>query len=246
LPEALRKKRVAWGALVGVVGAIALGAILIVRGDAVEPADVPVSCSVYDSDGGVRLTVEGEVTQSEAEHGCNELAARLSGDYSYWKLGAPPLPESEPSLVCALLSPEGNGTTAMVEEDPATFASTATSICGRLAHAGWIQDEAGAPGPWQREFASAVAAQEAIELEEQEVREAEAAEREATEAAIAACVERAEAAEEAELEEIERQVEAEVAAAATESEEYRIEEEGWEREEDAWEDGEAAIERCER
>lgn len=225
--------------------AAAAVSILVLRGAASDPADVPFNCAVHDSDASVQFALEGLVTAAEAEGGCEEIAARFSGSASYWKVGISPLPTDEPRQVCALISPDG-AATATVEENPDSFATSATSICGRLAHAGWTQDESAAAGPWQREFAAAVAAQEAIELEEQEAREAEAAEREREEAVVEACGERAEAQETAELEAIERETEARLDAAASESEEYRIEEEGWSREEDAWERGEAAFEACGR
>lgn len=234
----------AGGALAALCGLVAAAAVVFfVEGD--EPADVPINCSVYDSEESVRLTAQGTVTEKEAESGCAGLAADLSGDSSYWKVGAPLLPESEPRLVCALLGPADDGGRVIVEENGEAFTSVATGICGRLAHEGWTQDASVGRGPWQRDYDTEMLAQELIEEEEQEQREAEVAAIEAEEEVIYACQERAEAAEEAELETIERETE-EAMAGASESEEFAIEEEGWAREEEAWERGEAAYEACER
>lgn len=227
-------------ALSGIV--IAVGVVVFV--DEEKPATVPISCSVYDSDESVRLSVEGMVEEEKAKSGCQALAAELSGSSSYWIVGTPGLPEEEPRLVCAQLGPEDESGRIIVEENPEMFASAATGICGRLAHAGWTQDESVERGPWQQEFVTEALAREAIEREEQEQREIEVAAIEEEEEAIFACQERAEAAEEAELEGIERETE-ERLEKATESEEFNIEEESWAEEEAAWERGEAAFEVCE-
>lgn len=238
-----RRPFVAGGALAGLCGVIAaLAVVFLVDGG--EPANVPIDCTVYDSDESVRLTVQGTVTEKEAESGCNALAAQLSGSSSYWIVGRPAVPGSEPQLICALLGPADEGGRVIVEEDGEVLVSGATGICGRLAHEGWTQDETVGRGPWQREYDVEVLARELAEAEEQEQREAEIAAIEAEEEAIYACQERAEEAEEAELEAIERETE-ERMEAAPEAEEFDIEEEGWNEEEEAWDRGEVAIEACE-
>lgn len=232
------------GALAAVCGVIAAGAVaFFVNGD--EAADVQISCSVYDSEETVLLTAQGTVTEKEAESGCEELAADLSGSNSYWVVGTPPAPESQPELACALLGPEDVGGRVIVEENPEAFVSEATSICGRLAHEGWTQDGSVTRGPWLHEYDTEALARELVEEEEQEQREAEVEEMEAEEEVVHACQENAEAAEEAELEAIERETEDRMAG-ASESEEFVIEEEGWAEEEEAWERGETAFQACER
>ncbi len=238
-----RRPFIVGSAIAALVGAaIAVAVVSFIDGD--ESAKVPLNCSVYDFDESVRLTVVGTVDEEEAEGGCQTFASELSDSSSYWIVGKPPPPESEPHLICAQLGPEGEGGRVIVEENPEAFTSTAIGICGRLAHAGWTQDASIELGPWQRDYARAVMAQESIEAEEQEQREAEAAVIEVEEEAIYACQEKAEAAEAAELEAIERVTEERIEA-APESDEFRIEEEGWAEEEEAWESGEAAFEACE-
>jgi len=219
-----------------------VAAIVIVLASRDEPADIAIDCSVYDSDGSVRLTLHGKVTQEEAEGGCDGIAAELSGEGRYWRIGTPPLPDDEPRLICALDAPTGESGRAIVEGGPESFASFGTSLCGAFAHEGWTQVEA-ASGPWQREYTIARQAEEEVEIEEQEIRDEEAARREKREQAIYRCEEKARAAEEAELEAMEHETEERVSA-APESQEYEIEEEGWAREEEAWERGERAIEAC--
>lgn len=186
--------------------------------------------------------MHAKVTQKEADEGCDELAAKLSGEGRYWRVGAPPLPENEPRLVCALDAPTGESGVAIVEDNPESFSSLGTSLCGELAHNGWTQAE-GLTGPWQHEYDIALRAEEAVEAEEQEIREEEQAEEEKREQAIYRCEEKAEAAEKVELEAIERETKAQVEA-APEAREYEIEEEGYEREEEAYEREQKAAERC--
>lgn len=224
--------------MAGVIVAVVV--IVLVGRD--EPADIAIDCSVYDSDGSVRLTLRGKVTQEEADGGCDGIAAELSGEGRYWRIGTPPLPDDEPRLICALDAPAEKSGRAIVEDDPESFASFGTNLCGAFAHEGWTQAEA-ASGPWQREYALARQAEEDVEVEEQEIREEEAEKREKREQAIYRCEEKARAAEEAELEAIEHETEERVNA-APDSHEYEIEEEGWAREEEAWERGEKAIEAC--
>jgi hypothetical protein len=228
---------VAWPVAALAVVAVAVG-VLAATGSDPEHADVPIDCAVYDVDNGVRFSLRGLGTEAEAEGGCAELAADLSGSGSYWKVGAPALPNSEPELVCALSDPEGGVNTALVEvPSDSFFTQTATGICGELVSEGWTEVAGQVTGPWQEEWMSAVRDEEAFEAEEQ-------FHEEQRNAAIERCEQRAAAVEEAELRRIESEAEERVKAAPSESAEYAAEEEGWEREEEAWERGEEAREAC--
>lgn len=233
----------AWGGTAVVAGVVLAVVVIVLVGRAAEPANVAINCSVYDSDGSVRLTLRGKVTQKEAESGCDGIAAKLSGEGRYWRVGTPALPENEPRLACTLDAPAGEGFgVAIVEDNPQSFSGLGTSLCGELAHDGWTQAEA-LTGPWQHEYDIALQAEEAVETEEQEIREEEQAELERREQVIYRCEEKAQAAEEVQLEAIESETEARMEG-ASESREYEIEDEGWAKEEEAWERGEAAIEAC--
>jgi len=243
-----RKRPVAaWGATAAVVGvAVAVAVIVTVNETGDEPANIPLSCSVSDSDGSTVLSTRGKVTQQEADEGCDAVAARLSGEGRYWRVGLLQTPEEYPELVCALDAPEGRQGTVMVEADPGSFTSSATAMCGELAHEGWTQfTQGGVMGPWQRQYQGEQEAREAAELLEQEIREEEELEWEEEEQAVLACEERVEAREEAELEAVEQETEARIAEAGSEFEEFRLEEEGWEEEERIWEQGEEDALRCE-
>lgn len=242
-----RRPVIAWGgtaALAGVV--IAVIVILAVSGGS-EPANVAFNCSVSDSDGDTVLTVRGKVTQKEAEEGCDGLAAKLSGEGRYWRVGLPEPPQASPEIVCGFNAPEGELGTAMVEVNPQSLKTVATAICGQLAHEGWTQfTQGGVMGPWQDEYSVAVEAEEAAEAVERELAEAEAAEQEERKQAIYVCDERAEAKEEAEIEAIEAETQERIKSSSRAWEvELEIEEEGWAKEEEVWERREAAEERCE-
>ncbi|HXQ89503.1 MAG TPA: hypothetical protein VN733_07660, partial [Solirubrobacterales bacterium] len=64
-----RKRPVAaWGATAAVVGvAVAVAVIVTVNETGDEPANIPLSCSVSDSDGSTVLSIRGKVTQQEAD-----------------------------------------------------------------------------------------------------------------------------------------------------------------------------------
>jgi hypothetical protein len=225
--------------------AAVVGLILVVGGEAEEPADIFVACSVSDADGGTVLTIRGKVTQSEADEGCDALAASLSGGGRYWRIGLPPSPDDYPEVVCVLNASDGDRGTATVEADPESFSSAASAICGELAHDGWTQfANEEVMGPWQRQFQDELEAQKEAERLEQAIREEEQAESQAMEDAVFGCEERAEAREEAELKAIEQETEKRMAEAHGEGEEYRMEEDGWQAEERAWQRGEAADARC--
>src|SRR6476469_10984872 len=113
-----RRPVVAWrgtAALAGVV--IAVIVILAVSGGS-EPANVAFNCSVADSDGSTVLTVRGKVTQTEADEGCDGLAAKLSGEGRYWRVGLPEPPQTSPEIVCGFNAPKGEQGTAIVEVNP--------------------------------------------------------------------------------------------------------------------------------
>jgi flagellar biosynthesis GTPase FlhF len=252
-----RRPVVAWVSTAVVVGIVAAVIVVVVSGGGDEPANVSIKCSVSDSDGSTALSLQGKVTQKESEEGCDQLAAKLSGPNSYWRVGLPPPPSTYPEIICGLNAPKGEQGTAIVEVNPESLGSDGTQICGSLAHEGWTQfTQGGVIGPWQAATGEAeeaeeeaAAAEEAIREEERqeaaEVEEEEIAESEAEESAVYACEERAEAKEHSELKTIERETEEAVAAAPTESKEYAIEEQGYEREEEAYEREFEAQEVCE-
>jgi hypothetical protein len=237
---------VTWGATAAVVGVIAAVVVIVaLDGSEAEPASVFLECTVSDSDAATVLTPEGMVTEKEAEEGCNGIAAELSDEGRYWRVGLPPTPSSYPELVCGLNAPEGQNGTAMVEVDSESFTSSATAICGELAHEGWTQfTHGGVVGPWQHEYQIEEEAEEEAERLEQRLLEEEQLELEEVEEAVFACEERVEAEEEAELEALQRGTEEQVAAAESESEEFRLEEEGWEAEEEVWAWSEEAAAEC--
>jgi hypothetical protein len=236
----------AWGGTAVVIGVIAAIVVIVgVNESGAEPANAAIDCTVSDSGGATALTVKGKVTEKEADEGCDGIAGKLSGGGRYWRVGLPPVPEDNPELVCAFHAPEGRIGTAIVETDPGSFSGSATAICGQFAHEGWTQFiQGGVIGPWQHEYQAQQEAEEAAEQVEQEVFEDEQLELEEVEEAVHACEERAELREEAEIEAIQVETEGLVAAAASESEEFRLEEEGWEAEEQAWAEGEEADTRC--
>lgn len=246
--EQYRKRPVAaWGATAAVVGVVvAIVVIVAVNETGDEQANVPLACSVSDSDGSTVVSIRGKVTRQEADEGCDAVAARLSGEGRYWRVGLSQTPDDYPDLVCALDAPDGQQGTVMVEADPEAFTSSATAMCGELAHEGWTQlTQGGVMGPWQRQHQSEQEAQEAAELVEQEIREEEELEWEEEEQAVFACEEQVEAREEAALEAIDAETQERMAEAGSESEEFRLEEEGWEEEERVWEQGEEEALRCE-
>ena len=237
---------IAWGVTAAVTGLIAaVVVIVVVNGTGREPATVFLDCSLSDSDSATVLTLRGKVTEKEANDGCDGIAAQLSGEGRYWRIGLPPVPDNYPEIVCGLDAPEGKSGTAMVEVDPESFSSSATAICGQFVHEGWTQfTQGGVVGPWQHEYQVEQEAIEEAERIEQALREEEQLEQEEVEEAIFACEERIEAKEEAEIEAIQRETEERVGVAGSEEEEFQIEEEGWEAEERAWERGEEADTRC--
>jgi hypothetical protein len=233
---------IAWGSTAVVFGIVVAAVVVIVAvsGDS-EPANVSIKCSVSDSDGSTAFSIQGKVTQKESEEGCDQLAAKLSGPNSYWRIGLPEPPPTYPEIVCGLNAPKDEHGTAIVEVNPESFSSAGTRICGSLTHEGWTQfTHGGVEGPWQAE-AFERERQEAAKIEEEKI-----AESEAEEIAIYACEERAEAKEATELEMIERETEEEaVAAEPNEEKHYAIEEAGYEREEETYEREFEAQEICE-
>lgn len=252
-----RRPIAAWLGTAIVIGIIAAVAIIVAVSGGSEPANVAIKCSVSDSDGSTAFSLQGKVTKKESEEGCDQLAARLSGPESYWRVGLPEPPASYPEIVCGLNAPKGEQGTAIVEVNPESFSSVGTRICGGLAHEGWTQfTQGGVVGPWQAETGKAeraeeeaLAAEEAVREQEraeaEEVEAEELAESEAEEAAIYSCEERAEAKEKSELEVIEGETEEAVAAEPDEEKQYAIEEDGYEREEEVYEREFEAQERCE-
>lgn len=237
---------IAWGATAATAGLlVAVVVIIAVGGSDDEPADIPLACTVSDSDGGTVLTVRGKVTQKEAEEGCDGIAAGLSGEGRFWRVGLAQSPDEYPEVVCGFNAPEGEQGTVIVEADPESFATSATTLCGEIAHEGWTQfTQGGVMGPWQRQYQEELEAQEETELFEQEIREEELLELEEEEQAVFECEERVEAKEESELEAIEAETRERIAEAVSEAEEFQLEEEGWEAEEWAWEAGEEGEEMC--
>lgn len=234
----------AWGLLAVGVGVIAAVGAIVVVNETSEPKDTPITCVVYERSSTLRLTIDSMVTKKEAEQGCGRSTQGLSSAAAFFVVGTPPIPEEEPQEICALTSPD-QPTTMIVEEVPDVL-SKGERICGALAGEGWSQAiDAPEVGPGQREYIEAVEAEEVVEAEQQREIEIEEGEREERDQALYACEERAEAKEEAELEAIERETEERIAA-APESQEYEIEEEGYEREEEAYERELEAVEACER
>jgi hypothetical protein len=171
-----------------------------------EPANSAIKCTVSNSTGTVAMTIKGRVTKKEAEDGCTELAARLSGGGSYWRVGLPlSEPGTPPEIMCGLNAPEGEGGPATVEYNPEASSAEATTICGNLAHKGWTTfTHGGVEGPWQFEYqqqqelteeseAFEVGLAEEQELEAEAQREAEDAEVEEVDRAYYACETDAEA-----------------------------------------------------
>jgi hypothetical protein len=145
---------IAWGATAALAGAIAVAVVIVAVGGGSGPTGVPIKCSVYASDGSVRLTLRSEVARGKAERGCDGLAAKLSGQGRHWRVGTPPLPKREPRLVCALDAPAGESGAAVVEDNPESPSSVGTSLCGEFLRDGWTQAEAQV-GQWQREYDTA-------------------------------------------------------------------------------------------
>ena len=238
---------IAWGVTAVAAGLVAAAAVILaVGGSEDEPADIQLACTVSDSDGGTVLTVRGKVTQKEADEGCDGIAATLSGEGRFWRVGLAQSPDEYPEVVCGFNAPEGKQGTAIVEADPESLATSATAICGEFAHEGWTQfTQGGVMGPWQRQYQEEREAQEETEQFEQEIREEEVLEWEEEEQAVLACEERVEAREEAELESVARETEERIVEAGDEFEEFRLEEEGWAAEERVWEAGEEGALQCE-
>lgn len=238
------RKALAWGLVAVAVGVIGAVVVIVAVGGASEPKGTAISCTVYEQSSTLRLTIHNMVTKKEAEQGCGQSTKGLSSAAAFFVVGTPPIPEEEPQEICALTSPN-QPTTMIVEEVPGVL-SRGERICGALAGEGWSQAVGALEiGPGQREYIEAVEAEEVVEAEQRRETEIEEGEREQREQAIYACEEKAEATEERELEAIERETEERVAA-APESQEYEIEEEGYEREEEAYERGLEAAEACER
>lgn len=152
-----RRPVVAWISTAVVVGIIAaVIVIVVVSGGGDEPANVSIKCPVSDSDGSTALSLQGKVTQKESEEGCDQLASKLSGPNSYWRVGLPPPPSTYPEIICGLNAPKGEQGTAIVEVNPESLGSDGTQICGSLAHEGWTQfTQGGVIGPWSESLARA-------------------------------------------------------------------------------------------
>jgi hypothetical protein len=182
-----RRPVIAWGSTAVVAGVVIALIVIVAASGGNEPANVSIKCSVSDSDGSTAFSLQGKVTKKESEEGCDQLAAKLSGPSSYWRVGLPEPPSGYPEIVCGLNAPKGEQGTAIVEVAPESFNSVGTRICGSLAHEGWTQfTQGGVIGPWQAETGKAEQAEEEVEaaeaaVAEQEELEAEA-EREAAEA----------------------------------------------------------------
>ncbi|HET7052984.1 MAG TPA: hypothetical protein VFI09_03590 [Solirubrobacterales bacterium] len=218
--------------------------ILVVSGGS-EPANVALNCSVSDSDGSTVLTVRGKVTQKEADEGCDGLAAKLSGEGRYWRVGLPELPQASPEIVCGLNAPKGEQGTATVEVNPESLPSVATTICGQLTHEGWTQfTQGGVMAPWQHAYSVALEAEEEAEAAEARIREEEQLEAEAVGDAIVRCEQKAEATEKDEISAIEQAIKQRVSEAPSEERGWEIEEEGWAEEEDVWSRTEGRDQRC--
>lgn len=242
-----RRRPVAAWSLTAVIAGCLAAAVVLLAVDADEPRDAALTCTVYENDSTLRLTVRSQVTAKEAAAGCGTSTEGLSSASSYWIAGTPPLPEDEPQLVCALGSPD-EPATILIEEVPG-YLDRGERICGSLAGEGWTPAiDAPKAGPGQREYLAAQRVQEAVEVEEAEERERERAieERRARQRAheIARCEAEAHEREEAELSTIEDETRQQ-ARGAPEERAYEIEEEGWEREEEVWDRAAEALEGCE-
>lgn len=239
-----RKPVAAWVGAAALTGVVIAGIVIVAAGGGSEPANVAFSCSVSDSDGSTVLTVRGQVTQKEADEGCNGLAGKLSGEGRYWRVGLPEPPQTSPEIVCGFNAPDKQGT-AIVEFNPESLTSEATTICGQFAHEGWTQfTQGGVVGPWQHEYDVALAAEEEAEAAEAKIREEEQLEAEAVEDAIVRCERRAEAVEKEEIAAIEQTIKKRVSEAPSEEGGWEIEEEGWAEEEAVWSRTERRDERC--
>jgi hypothetical protein len=240
-----RKPVIAWGATAAVVGiVIAVVVILVVSGSS-EPANVGIKCSVSNSNGTVVLTIKGRVTKKEAEDGCDELAGKLSGGGSYWRIGLPPVPTSFPEIMCGLNAPAGDSGSAVVEFNTEGSSYEATAICGNLAHKGWTQfTQGGVMGPWQAAYSVEQEATEEAEAAEAEIAEEEQLEAEAVEDAIVHCEQQAEAVEKEEIASIQQAMKQRRSEAPNEESAFTIEEESWAEEEEVWSRTEGRDERC--
>lgn len=237
-----RRPVAAWVGTAALAGVVIAGIVLLVGS---EPANIALNCSVSDSDGSTVLTVRGKVTQKEAEEGCDGLAAELSGEGRYWRVGLPESPQTFPEIVCGFDAPKGEQGTAMVEVNPESLRRVATTICGQLAHEGWTQfTQGGVMGPWQHEYSVALEAEEEAEAAEARIGEEEQLEAEAVEDAIVRCEQKAEAIEREEISTIEQSIKQRVYEAPSEERGWEIEEEGWSEEEDVWSKTEGRDERC--
>ena len=235
---------VAWGGTAALVGTV-IAVIVIFASGGGEPASITLRCSVSDSDGNTVLTLRGKVTQKEADEGCDGLAAKLSGEGRYWRVGLPEPPSTSPEIICGFKAPEGEQGTAMVEVNPESLKTVATAICGQFAHEGWTQfAQGGVMGPWQHEYSAALEAEEEAEAAEARIREEEQLEAEAVEDAISRCEQQAEAVEKEEVSAIERSIRQRVSETPNEERGWEIEEEGWAEEEKVWSKTEGRDERC--
>ena len=240
-----RRPVAAWSGTAALAGVVVSVVVILTVSGGSEPANVALNCSVSDSDGSTALTVRGKVTQKEAEEACDGLAAKLSGEGRYWRVGLPEPPQTFPEIVCGFNAPKGEQGTAMVEVNPESLTSTATTICGQLAHEGWTQfTQGGVMGPWQHEYSVALEAEEEAEAAEAKIREEEQLEAEAVEDAIVRCEQKAEAIEKEEISAIEQAIKQRVSEAPSEERGWEIEEEGWAEEEDVWSRTEGRDERC--
>lgn len=240
-----RRPVVAWSGTAALVGVIVAVVAIIAISDQKEPANTAIKCAVSDSYGSVAMELHGKVTQKEADAGCDGVAAKLSGEGRYWRVGLPEPPSTSPEVVCAFNAPAGENGTVLIEANPESLTSVATALCGQFAHEGWTQQtQGGVMGEWQAEYNAAVEAEEEAEAVERELLEEERVEREEREHAVYRCEEQATAKEEAEVEAIQQETEERVATTGSESEEFRLEEEGWKAEERAWARGEEADARC--
>jgi hypothetical protein len=189
--------------------------------------------------------MRGKVTEKEAAEGCDGLAAKLSGEGRYWRVGLPEPPQTSPEVVCGFNAPQGEQGTAMVEANPESIRTVATTVCGQFAHEGWTQfTQGGVMGPWQHEYSVALEGEEEAEAAEARIREEEQLEAEAIEDAIVRCEQKAEAVEKEEISAIEQTIKQRVSGAPSEERGWEIEEEGWAEEEDVWRRTEARDERC--
>jgi hypothetical protein len=228
-----RHPLLAWGGTAALAAAVAAIAVIVVVSERSEPANVAFDCSVSDSDGSAVITVRGNVTRREAEEGCDAFAGELSG------------PLVSPETLCGFNAPPGEQGTAIVEVDPESVTTVATTICGELAHEGWTQfTEDGVSGPWQQEYNVVLEAEEEAEAAEAKIREEEQLEAEAVEHAIIDCEQQAEAVEREEISAIQQAIKQQVFEAPNEERGWLIEEEGWAEEEDVWNRAEGRAERC--